>query len=87
MSARSAWTVGVAGVLGTLFIAGGLAWDAPGGECAVYGTSRDVQQSVRICVEYAADLSWLPPVLVFAGITLLVAALALALARVGSTGH
>lgn len=80
LSPRKAWTLGVGGFLGVLLIAVGLLWDAPGGECLTYASSRDLQESVRICIDYAANLSWLPPALTTAGIIVAMATLALALA-------
>ena len=77
---RKAWTLGVGGFLGVLLIAVGLLGDAPSGECVTYASSRDVQESVSICIDYTANLSWLPPALTTAGIIVAMATLALALA-------
>ena len=77
---RKGWTLGVGGFLGVLLIAVGLLWDAPSGECVTYASSRDVQESVSICIDYTANLSWLPPALTTAGIIVAMATLALALA-------
>ena len=70
LSSRQAWLLGGGGVLGVLLIAVGLAWDAPARECLNAKGPRDN----RVCLEYAPDLTWAPPLLVLLGIVCIVVA-------------
>ena len=74
LSARQAWTLGVGGVLGVLFIAVGLAWNPPrAGECLARRFTPDPRDGVsEVCLDNAAQLSWVPLLLVLLGIVVIV---------------